>query len=96
MASYAVHNIISKLDNGEFVFIKCRDDSEEFLHKDNGRYLVSTNSTFSNVSHTFMSAELLAEHIDGLRGYGNYKPDDYDYDYEYDANLSSGKCGCGE
>lgn len=72
-----VETIMNLIEDGKFIFIKCEDDSEKFLHKEDGWYCVSNDNTFEHNTYKYRDKEPVKECLDSIRGYGEYEPIDY-------------------
>lgn len=81
--------IVDMINNGHYVFIKCGDDSEKFMHKFNDVYCISLFSDFKSVLSSRRDDIDIRRTLEGIRGYGVYTPDD-SVKYEYTLQV----CGC--
>lgn len=79
-----IKDIMSLINDGEFVHIKCSDHSEKFLHKCGDIYRISTDRLFRSNVTELRNPDDVAEHLEEIRGHGTYAPDDITY---------SGVCG---
>lgn len=84
-------SVLGLIERGEYVFVKCEDDSEAFLCKKGNLYRISKDRLFRHSTQDYTYKRPVIDFLSTIRGYGTYVPDGIDgcnSTYEHMA------CGC--